>query len=403
MDNDAKTATLKLLSYCQAENWAGYEPYDALNSRVLATSPLFNSKLFRLAVTQALKRSPVNIRRFLQIPKTQNPKAIALFLSAFIKLSRVGVANQDGYVELMIDRLIALRSQGVPYWCWGYNFPWQTRSVLVPRWAPNLVCTAFAASALLDVYEQRNDDRCLGMAVSAAEYIFNELHWIGGSAIEGFGYPMPSVRNQIHNANLLAAGLFCRVYKHTNEEKFISPALRVARYSAAKQHADGGWDYGDAPAYRWIDNFHTGFNLCALRAIGNYAETAEFEQHLRRGLAFYLGHFFCENGAVRYFHDRTYPLDSHCIAQSIITLLELKDLDPRNISMAFEVFQWAMKHMWDKRGFYYYRILRTCTIRTSYMRWTQAWMFLSLSMLLSESETLVEKDISNLSPKITAS
>jgi hypothetical protein len=49
------------------------------------------------------------------------------------------------------------------------------------------------------------------------------------------------------------------------------------------------------------------------------------------------------------------------------------------------VFRWAMDHMWDDRGFFYYRILRTCTIKTSYMRWTQAWMFFALSMLVSES------------------
>jgi hypothetical protein len=42
--------------------------------------------------------------------------------------------------------------------------------------------------------------------------------------------------------------------------------------------------------------------------------------------------------------------------------------------------------MWDeKRGYFYYRILRTGTIRTSYMRWTQAWMFLALSVLLADS------------------
>ena len=49
------------------------------------------------------------------------------------------------------------------------------------------------------------------------------------------------------------------------------------------------------------------------------------------------------------------------------------------------MLQWALDHMWNEQGFFYYRILRSCTIRTSYMRWTQAWMFLALSMLLSES------------------
>src|SRR5207253_9788817 len=175
-------------------------------------------------LTQALKRSPINIRRLLLVPKTQNAKAIALFLSALLKLSKAELADQEDLIRPMIDRLVALRSPDVPYWCWGYSFPWQTRDAgIVPRGTPNLVCTMFAASALLDVYEQRQDSQCLDMAVSAAEYILNELYWDGGSEV-GFSYPLPSLRSQTHNANFLAEALFGRVHKHTGEESFIGPA-----------------------------------------------------------------------------------------------------------------------------------------------------------------------------------
>ncbi len=191
-------------------------------------------------------------------------------------------------------------------------------------------------------------------------------------------------RNQVPNANFLGAALLCRVYRHTNEQKFLGPALRVARYSAAKQHADGSWDYGEGPSQRWIDNLHTGYNLCALQSIGRYAGTMEFESHIRRGLEFYRAHFFRDDGAPRYFHNRTYPVDIHCVAQSIITLLALRELDPSNVILARSVFQWAMNHMWDERGFFYYRVLRFHTIRIPYMRWAQAWMLLAMSTLLSE-------------------
>ena len=386
MDNELEATILKLFTYCRANDWAGYDPYDAVNSRAFAALPFLNWRLPRLVLTQALKRSPINIRRLLLIPKTQNPKAIALFLSAILKLSSIGVPEPGDFVELMIERLIALRSQGVPHCCWGYSFPWQTRTIVVPTGAPNLVSTTFVGNALLDAYEQRQDSRCLRMAISAAEYILDELYWTEGNSIAGFSYPLPHLRNQVPNANFLGAALLCRVYKHTSEEKFLGPALRVARHSAAKQHADGSWDYGEAPSQRWIDNFHTGYNLCALQSIGRYAETTEFESCGRRGLEFYRARFFREDGAPRYFHNRTYPLDIHCVAQSIITLLLLRDLEPANVPLARSVFQWAMEHMWDERGFFYYRVLRFCTIRIPYMRWAQAWMLLAMSTLLCESD-----------------
>ena len=385
VNNELEAAIGRLLAYCRANDWAGYEPYDVLNSSFFPSLPFLDFRFPRLVLTQLLKRSPINIRPLIQVPKTQNPKAIGLFLSSLLKLARTRMAEAEGLIPQMIERLVALRSEGTPYWCWGYNFPWQTRTVLVPRWAPNLVCTAFAADALLDAYEQGHSPQCLEMAVSAAEYILDQLYWTDGRSTVGFAYPLPLVRNQVHNANLLAAALFCRVYKHTGAAKFLDPALKAIRYSVAQQHTDGGWDYGEASTQKWIDNFHTGFNLSALRSISRSLATTEFDVSLRRGFDFYRNHFFRPDGSVKYYHNQAYPLDSHCFAQSIITLVDLKDLAPDNIALAHSTLGWAMQHLWDERGgFFYYRVLRSCTIKTSYMRWTQAWMFLALSVLLSE-------------------
>jgi hypothetical protein len=384
---DAEAAIAKLLAYCQASDWAGYDPYDALNSRLFDKLPFLNYSLPRIAMTQVLKNSPVNIRSLTLVPKKQNPKAISLFLSGILNLSKDQTVNRQGLIESMIERLIALRSPGDAYWCWGYSFPWQTRHELVPAGAANLVCTTFVASALLDAYEQCQDSRCLNMAVSAAEYIRNELFWTDGTTVAGFSYPQPGVRSTTHNANLLSAALLCRVHKHTGDARFLGPALQVARYSAGRQHRDGSWAYGELPTQQCNDNFHTGYNLCALQSIGRYAETTEFETCVRRGFDFYRDHFLLQDGSVRYFHDRTYPIDIHCVAQSIITLLALKEFDTDNAARAGSVFRWAMNHMWDDRGFFYYRKLRFFTVKTSYMRWSQAWMFLALSMLVSESNS----------------
>jgi len=380
-----KVITLKLASYCEENDWAGYDPYDALNSKLFQAVPFLNARIPRLVLTQALKRSPINIRGPLLVPKTQNAKAIGLFLSAYLNLSRTGLIEGSNQIWLMIERLITLRSQKIPYWCWGYSFPWQTRTIVVPSAEPNLVCTAFVASALLDAYEQCHDSQCLDMAMSGAEYILNELYWTDGTSLAGFSYPLPSLRNEVHNANFLAAALLCRVYKHTGEGKFLAPALTVARCSVAKQRADGSWPYGEEPSQQWIDNFHTGYNLCALQAICRATDTTEFESSIRRGFEFYRTHFFRGDGAARYFHNQTYPLDIHCVAQSIITLLAFRDLDSANVRLARSVYQWAMDRMWDDRGFFYYRVLRFGTIRTPYMRWSQAWMLLALSELASES------------------
>ena len=384
MNYDILKITHKLFEYCCENNWAGHDPYDALNSKLFKRLPFLDYWLPRLAMTQILKRSPINFRPLLMIPKTQNPKALALFLMAFLKLSSNEQFDQGNNLAIIMESIKTLRSSDMPYWCWGYSFPWQGRSVLAPRGKPNLVCTVFVANALLDAYEKTQNTNCLTMAASAAEYLLNELYWSEGDNA-GFSYPLPSLRIQVHNANFLGAALLCRVYKHTSEKKFLAPALKATRHSALMQNEDGSWDYGEHETQHWVDNFHTGYNLGALRTISNILNTDEFKPNILRGFKFYQAHFFREDGAPKYFHNKTYPIDVHSVAQSIITLIEFKDLDQSNVELAQRVLEWTMANMWDERGYFYYQVTPYYKNKISYMRWSQAWMLLALATLLEYS------------------
>lgn len=400
--NKLEKSIIRLLDYCRKNEWEGYDPYDALNSEIFKRLPFLNFRLFRLVFTQMLKRSPLNFRPLLRIPKTQNPKAIALFLMAFLKLKKLGLLPDENLIALMIQKLIDLRSpnnlsnsknstnpnnSSNSYWCWGYSFPWQSRAILVPIGMPNLVCTSFVANALMDAYENSPEPRYLEIATSAAEYILNELYWEEGDFIAGFSYPKPAMRIPVHNANFLGAALLCRIYKHRGDKNFLGPALRVARYSAAKQHNDGSWNYGEHSTQRWVDNFHTGYNLCALQTICLYAETSEFESHIHLGFEFYKNHFFRNDGAPKYFHNRAFPIDIHSVAQSLITLLTFRDIDENSVFMAHAVFKWAMNNMLNCDEHYYYQKFPYYTVKISYMRWSQAWMLYALSIFLYSTQT----------------
>src|SRR5947209_15596686 len=57
-----------LRAWCRERGYAGHDPFDALNSRLFQATPLRRSRLARLAWTQALKRSPVNLRTLARVP-----------------------------------------------------------------------------------------------------------------------------------------------------------------------------------------------------------------------------------------------------------------------------------------------------------------------------------------------
>jgi len=372
---------MSLLQYCRHAEWAGHDPYDALNSTVFKRTPLYRSRLCRLALTQAVKRSPVNLRPVLRVPKQQNPKGLALFCSALLK-----IPGEAGTAAGLLEKLMKSRSAGRPYMCWGYNFAWQNRVTFVPRGEPNIICTTFAGNALLDGYDILQDDRYLDAALNASEFLYKGLHITGHGDEICFSYT-PRDREQIHNANLLGAAFLARLYEHTGNPRFLGDARAAARFSVMRQAEDGSWPYGESPAQQWIDNFHTGYNLTALKRIAAVAFDGEFNDSLRKGFEFYITHFFEPDGTPKYYHDETYPIDIHAVAQSIITLVEFADFRHGNLTVAQKVFEWAWNNMRDRNGYFYFQKRRLFTNKNSYMRWAQAWMLVALVTL---AEALVE-------------
>jgi hypothetical protein len=379
--SESVESTIKsLLNYCAREDWSGYDPYDALNSRFFNALPLSKSKAARIAITQALKRCPINLRRPLLVSKGENPKACALFTSALVRLSRSGILENDSAVLERVKRLMELRSDGYPYVCWGYNFDWQNRVSLLPKYTPNIICTTFGGNALLDAYEKFADRRFLEAATSAGEFIVNGLNVTEEGDGLCFSYT-PLDRDQVHNANLLGAAFIGRLSQINGNSRFGLMAERAVRYTLSRQRPDGSWPYGEGKTQRWIDNFHTGYNLVALLKFSQMNRIKELPDFISKGFRFYILNFFTPDGSPKYFHDRVWPIDIHSVAQSIVTLCEFSDFHRDALPLAEKVFQCALLTMRSEKGYFYYQKMRFLKNKISYMRWSQAWMLYALAFL----------------------
>jgi len=275
-------ATLKLLEYCRDQSWAGYDPYDGLNSPLARLLP---GKAARIGFTQMVKRSPVNLRPWFGIKKGWNSKGIALAARSMLMLrglaepSTLALAREPGGGDRIFDRsgldrdfkllmatLLSLKSRTYDEACWGYNFPWQSRSFYAPAGVPNVVCTVFAANTYLDWYEICQDERVLEVAVSSGRFLLDRINKTAAGDSHCFSYT-PGDQTCVHNVNLLAAELLSRVYSITRSGEFREAAISAVRFSIDRQRKDGSWPYGEAPNQRWIDNFHTAFILVSLRRI----------------------------------------------------------------------------------------------------------------------------------------
>ncbi len=373
------SATIQLLDYCKKNNWAGFDPYDALNSRVFGALPFLNNKLCRLVLTQGMKRSPLNFRPLFLVPKEQNPKALGLFISALIRLQSINFSDVSRDIAALIKIIIELRSPNQPDYCWGYHFDWQGRHNLTPKFSPNIVCTTFAANAFLDAYDAYSTAEYLDIAVSASRFLLSGLNISREDTGLCFSYT-PLDQARVHNANFLGAALLARLYKATGEQKFLDFASRAVSYSVSRQNSDGSWFYGEDDTQQWIDNFHTGFNLVALDTFCRSTGSKEYRKNIEKGYAFFRDNFFTPESIPKYFHNRLYPIDIHAVAQSIITLTTLKDIDTGAMPLTESMLQWAFKNMRSTEGYFYYQKGRFLKNRISYMRWSQAWMLYSLAI-----------------------
>lgn len=384
---------LKLKSYCESENFKGWDPYDGLNSKVFQTIPfLKKSAICRLIVIQGFKRCPVNLRPFAIVPKEHNAKGIGLFLSGYCNLYHAVENNESlqsalGSKQELLDKvnrlaklLIDLRSTGEYHGaCWGYNFDWQARRLfLFPKYTPTVVATNFCATALMDAYEITKNNEYLDIALSSAEFVLNDLHKTPYKDGFLFSYsPLPG-NDTVFNASLLGSRLLAYCYHYTNNEKYREAAEQSIKACTKGQQPDGAWVYGMLPVQSWVDSFHTGYNLDALADYRRLTGDTKYDSYINNGLDYYIRNFFENDGTPKYYDNQTYPIDIHCPGQLFVTLSRLgKTSEYKEI--AEKVLSWTLNNMQDSKGYFYYQLKKGISSRISYMRWSNAFMFNALS------------------------
>lgn len=406
---DLEKAHRTLWEWCRARNFAGYDPFDALNSRLFQSLPLRHSRTARLAWTQLLKRSPINLRPLLRVPAGSNAKGTALFaLAALADFRRLRTEETAATARALLDellqaRLVAARSGAA---CWGYNFDWQGRAFFAPRGTPTIVPTAFAARALNEAAREFGDDKYLQASRSACDFILTDLN--RSDETDGeicFSYS-PLDHTRIFNASLLAAETLATTGALTGEAGLADLAMRAARYVMRHQRSDGSWPYGAEDYQGWADSFHTAFIVGSLsriiRALPDGATNASpiatagaepgqvagfaagARAALHSGYELWRERFFLANGWPKYFADRLYPVDAHAAGAAIVTLADVAWLDPDALDLAQKVARWTIENLRDQEGFFYYQRRRFFTVRTAYMRWSEAWMLYALARLLEE-------------------
>lgn len=373
-----ETSLEKLDKYVQQQNYKGYDPYDALCSFFLS-SMSFQRKYVRIAFEQFLKRCPLNLRPAFGISKGYNPKGLGLFVWSYAKMYRAYQRPESlKQIDYMFELLNRYKSVGYNGNGWGYNFNWQSRAFYVPRYTPTVVNSSFIGHALLDTYSYTGKEQALEMALPIEQFILRDLNRTQDGDSFCFSYT-PGDHLIVHNANLLGASLLIRLYKYSGNEEAKEAALSSLAYSMKYQREDGSWYYADTNIQKWIDSFHTGFNLQSLLYFLQEGFASEYLEGFNKGTEFYANNFFLEDGTPKYYHNKIYPIDIHCPAQAVVFFLRLGD---KYLDLVERILHWTIQNMQDPKGFFYFQKEKYFTNKTSHIRWGQAWTMHALTEYL---------------------
>jgi len=379
LDRSIKVAA-EVLEHQQRESFAGYDPFDGLNSKLLQATPLYKMRPVRLAWLQFFKLSPINLRPLLRIPKARNPKGIALFILGMLEdFERTDDVRFLEQATMLGEWLLQNRCDRSAWnhSCWGYHFDWQARAFYVPKEKPNIITTTYVAKALLALAKKTDNSQFFDAAIDSARFMHRHLfsHDEEGAF---FAY-VPGEAAFVHNASLWGAATCVSMGKLAGDSRLVETGLTVANRSAQAQEENGAWPYGKRGHHRFIDGFHTGYNLETLHQIDSELGSSEFEKIITKGLAYYRDTFFLSDGTAKYYDTKTYPIDTHSAAQAVLTLLKAGS-NYTDVALAERVLDWTLRNMYlpEQQAFRYQRH-RWYSNDICYVRWTQAWAYYALS------------------------
>jgi len=371
----------RLYGWLEKSNYRGYDPFDGLNARLVR--PLtFESKLLRTVLQQGVRRFPINLRPILGIGKSHSTKGMGFLARGFIRLHQAtGDQLWADKAEFALQWLIQNRSPGYSGACWGNHFDYQSRTFYLPKSVPTIVRTSLIGHAFLDGYEHFHKDDYLQVAVSACIHILYDLEtYADGDALCISYIPVQNI--QVHNANTLGASLLARTYSHTVSEPCRVLAQKAIQYTAQHQRPDSSWYYGEKPNLHWVDNFHTAYILNCFKHYLQSTGDGHFNKNLANGYQFWKNTFFLADGTPKYYDSKVLPIDIQCCSQAIDTLVFFHDVDPGNLPLTMKVAQWAIQHMQDRSGYFYYRrYSRWLVNKTPMIHWGQATMLCALAGL----------------------
>lgn len=371
-----------LHTYLVANEFKGYEFDDFLASKFVSFLTDGNLYSKRVAI-QIGRRSVINFRKIIGVTKLESSKAYAFFAKGYLYYYLF--TKNIAYLQLARKHLLWIEGnycRDFSGMSWGNAFDFASRGGFMPKGLPTIVWTAHISESFDFAYSITKDESYRNVVVKIGEFILEDLERLEDGTGICLGYA-PGGLSDIHNSNLLGAVALLRAWSYSGNLSYFDLAKKAIAWSCSRINPDGSWHYGESEKYKWIDNFHTAYNLDSLIAAQDIAGPSIVPQQIiDLTYKYWIDNFFLSDGRPKYYHNKVYPLDIQCASQAIESLAKYALRNSEAIHLAIRVAKWTMKNMQKKNGAFLLRKGRVLTNGLESIHWGQSTMLSALGCLI---------------------
>ena len=302
-----------------------------------------------------------------------------------------------------LDILQKTRCTAFKEYSWGYPFDWITRNGVIPAGTPLITTTPYVFEAFLQMEQLQPHSRWHHILESIAHHVRDDIKDFRLSETSSTCSYTPFDKVGVVNASAYRAFTLTSAAKFLGNEHFLEIAQRNLNFVLESQNADGSWPYAMDGKRDFVDHFHTCFVMKALAKIYFLTGNGDCLKALTRGVDFYLGKLFSEDGMPRPFAKAprltVYRHELYDCAECINLCLLLRNYFPQLEQTLETVIAGILKNWVKSDGSFRSRQLMFGWDNVPMHRWGQSQMFRSLVFYLCETRSAITKNHDNLNSK----
>jgi hypothetical protein len=327
-------------------------------------------------------------RRFFHKP-LRFPIADAHYAMGFAFLHEA--TGEPGYLARAVHFLDALESsrcEGYAEYCWGYPFDWVTRNGTIAAGTPLITTTPYVFEAFAQVNAIAPGAHRAQVLESIVRHACTDIKDYPFSPTASMCSYTPHDKGGVVNAAAYRAVMLTAASRLLGRPDCWAIAERNLNFVLEVQNPDGSWYYAVDGVRDFIDHFHTCFVLKALAKIHAITGHERTRQAIARGVEYYLGNLFAEDGLPKPFAKAprltVYKRELYDCAECINLCLLLRDQFPE-CGRTLETVVGGILRDWVKPdGSFRSRRLYLGWDNVPMHRWAQSQMFRSLAFYCRE-------------------